>query len=699
MRTPEENQDVAGRNGFVWWVGVVEARNDPLKLGRCQVRIGGGWHSDNKMKLPTADLPWAIPSLPVNNVNPYAPKEGDMVFGFFLDGANAKEPVMVGVMPGIPLNANTNPQQAFTDPRTAAELAAAPVRPDEKKTNYPRKIDEPTTSRLARNDTDYPHAIIASKKSKKSNLFELDSPYAAKYPYDNVIESESGHVIEIDDTPDKERLHFYHRSGTYYEYRPDGTTQQKVVKDSYQAVDANKNVYVKGNYTVNVDGNLTFNVKGNIGMKAGGSISGTAGSSISWTAGSTFSAFAPASASMTAVGAASVTAGGMASMTAGGMASVTAGGAAAVTAGGAATFTAAGAATLSGSVVNIFGSPVGGAAGAAAAGAGAASAIGGASGAALASLSETMASIAGTASDLLHIDAQGLILGTPTLDSVIDPGAFGGQLGSAINEVGKCSVELSEAIDFQNALAIDIDNIASTELLPTGFDRFLTNAQNVGQSILDAAAKVDPESLVKDAAQDLWKATTGPFYVAGENISRNYDILTSGTATFKDQFKAAQAIIGQGSQLYGNITNLQNFSPEQLITQYSTSTFSNATSQFVSSLDKDSTLLNIKGDVKNLLGGYANNISQTFSDITLPMNDYINKITDNFKLSQQAAALEISQQIVDLRAKGFTEAEIKELIPNMTTESLKKFAREFEGAPATSNQIQDDYDNTGLIRT
>jgi DNA-binding transcriptional MerR regulator len=81
------------------------------------------------------------------------------------------------------------------------------------------------------------------------------------------------------------------------------------------------------------------------------------------------------------------------------------------------------------------------------------------------------------------------------------------------------------------------------------------------------------------------------------------------------------------------------------------------------------------------------------------MNDYINKITDNFKLSQQAAALEISQQIVDLRAKGFTEAEIKELIPNMTTESLKKFAREFEGAPATSNQIQDDYDNTGLIRT
>lgn len=699
MRNPEDNQDVAGRNGFVWWVGVVESRNDPLKLGRCQVRIGGGWHSDNKMKLPTADLPWAMPSLPVNNINPYAPKEGDMVFGFFLDGANAKEPVMIGVMPGIPLNANTNPQQAFTDPRTAAELAAAPVRPDEKKTNYPRKIDEPTTSRLARNDTDYPHTIIDSKKKKKSNLFELDSPYAAKYPYNNAMESESGHVIEIDDTPDKERLHFYHRSGTYYEYRPDGTTQQKVIKDSYQAVDANKNVYVKGNYTVNVDGNLTFNVKGNIGMKAGGSISGTAGSSISWTAGSTFSAFAPASASMTAGGAASMTAGGAASVTAGAAATMTAGGAASVIAGGAATFTAAGAATLSGSVVNIFGSPVGGAAGAAGAGAAAASAIGGASGAALAPLSESMAAIAGTAVDQLYLDPQGLILGTPSLDTVLSPGAFGGQLGRAIDEVGKCAVDLTEALDFQNALAFDIDNLASTAALPTGFDKFLTNAQNVGQSILDAAAKVDPANLVKDSAQDLWKATTGPFFTAGENISRNFEIITGGTASIKDQFKAAQAIIGQGTQLYGTVASLQNFSPDQLITQYSSDILSNASSQFASVLDKDSAVVSIKGDVKSVLGEYANNISQTFSDITLPMNDYINKITDNFKLSQQSAALDISQQIVDLRAKGFTEAEIKELIPDLTAESLKKFAKTFEGAPATSNVIQTDYDNTGLIRT
>ena len=44
---------------FVWWQGVVEDRNDPLKLGRCRVRILG-YHTDNKQDIPTATLPWPV---------------------------------------------------------------------------------------------------------------------------------------------------------------------------------------------------------------------------------------------------------------------------------------------------------------------------------------------------------------------------------------------------------------------------------------------------------------------------------------------------------------------------------------------------------------------------------------------------------------------------------------------------------------
>ena len=54
------------KDGFFWWVGVVEDRMDPLKIGRCRVRILG-YHLDNKAVLPTGDLPWALPIQPITS--------------------------------------------------------------------------------------------------------------------------------------------------------------------------------------------------------------------------------------------------------------------------------------------------------------------------------------------------------------------------------------------------------------------------------------------------------------------------------------------------------------------------------------------------------------------------------------------------------------------------------------------------------
>jgi hypothetical protein len=82
-------------------MGVVEDRNDPLQLGRCKVRIFG-YHQENADILPTADLPWARASLPLNNPTPKPPTEGTYVWGIFLDGDVAQEPLMIGQIPGIP---------------------------------------------------------------------------------------------------------------------------------------------------------------------------------------------------------------------------------------------------------------------------------------------------------------------------------------------------------------------------------------------------------------------------------------------------------------------------------------------------------------------------------------------------------------------------------------------------------------------
>jgi hypothetical protein len=91
----------AGLNGFVWWVGQIEDRADPLGIGRCRVRIFG-WHTDNKSMIPTESLPWAHPVFPLNNSKSFqSPELNEWVVGFFMDGESGQFPIMFGVLPGI----------------------------------------------------------------------------------------------------------------------------------------------------------------------------------------------------------------------------------------------------------------------------------------------------------------------------------------------------------------------------------------------------------------------------------------------------------------------------------------------------------------------------------------------------------------------------------------------------------------------
>jgi len=90
-----------------FYTGVVENRMDPLKLGRCQVRVVG-LHTDNKIDLPTFDLPWAHPMLPINSASmnglgwsPTGVVQGTWVIVIFMDEFQ-QQPVMIGTIGGIP---------------------------------------------------------------------------------------------------------------------------------------------------------------------------------------------------------------------------------------------------------------------------------------------------------------------------------------------------------------------------------------------------------------------------------------------------------------------------------------------------------------------------------------------------------------------------------------------------------------------
>ena len=116
-------QNFLGRDGFIWFTGVVEDRQDPDKLGRVRVRCVG-YHTDDKNKIPTADLPWSWVMMPtttssMNGIGQTPPLivEGSWVVGFWRDPDTMQEPVVMGTLPGIPEQFG-NSDVGFHDPRT-----------------------------------------------------------------------------------------------------------------------------------------------------------------------------------------------------------------------------------------------------------------------------------------------------------------------------------------------------------------------------------------------------------------------------------------------------------------------------------------------------------------------------------------------------------------------------------------------------
>ena len=76
------------------------------------------------------------------------------------------------------------------------------------------------------------------------------------YPFNKVTQTESGHVTETDDTPGSERVSFFHRSGSNYEYFPNGDVIHQNVRDNYIHVFRDNYVHLGGYSTVTIDKGL-----------------------------------------------------------------------------------------------------------------------------------------------------------------------------------------------------------------------------------------------------------------------------------------------------------------------------------------------------------------------------------------------------------------------------------------------------------
>jgi len=94
------------------------------------------------------------------------------------------------------------------------------------------------------------------------------TPYAAVYPFNHVYESESGHLVEIDDTPGKERLHWYHRAGTFTEFHPKGMRVDRTNSHRYNITMGNLESIVGGEEKKKLQGDYTLDLGGHLTMQS-----------------------------------------------------------------------------------------------------------------------------------------------------------------------------------------------------------------------------------------------------------------------------------------------------------------------------------------------------------------------------------------------------------------------------------------------
>ena len=269
-------QNFMGKDGFTWFVGVVEDRQDPQKIGRVRVRCLG-YHTEVHEDLKTEDLPWAHPMNPITSATisgigqtPLGPVEGTWVVGFFQDGTDAQTPIIMGTLPGVPTSLPTKDgDKGFQDRLNG---------------NFPKYTDEPDVNRLAVNNENNPHPTLTLRKADRDvavgvantdvttvvdDIVEADqspfwdepeTPYAATYPYNHVMETEGGHIKEFDDTVDNKRIHERHASGSGYEIFDDGTKITRVKQDNYEIVSNDEYCHIQGTARQTIDKGLRVKV-------------------------------------------------------------------------------------------------------------------------------------------------------------------------------------------------------------------------------------------------------------------------------------------------------------------------------------------------------------------------------------------------------------------------------------------------------
>ena len=176
-------------------------------------------------------------------------------------------------------SASPSKREAYTEDRSGNFSVNGFTDPEGK---YPLRdyMNEPDTNRLARGIID--NTCVKFKDTiRKTNIpvantsgtyDQPESAYNTVYPYNKVMESESGHVLEFDDSPDGERINLFHRKGTFIEIDPNGTQVNYIVGDGFWITERNGNIFINGTANLTVSGPMNILVQGDTNLEVCGQV-------------------------------------------------------------------------------------------------------------------------------------------------------------------------------------------------------------------------------------------------------------------------------------------------------------------------------------------------------------------------------------------------------------------------------------------
>lgn len=249
----------------LFFIGVVENNVDGRYEGRVQVRAFGVHGTIEQVA--TKDLPWAHLIHGSYDPNGNIPPLNSFVFGFFVDGRDAQQPMILGLIP--------TQMTEIIDP-TVSGWGVIPNGKSPARGSEPEDYGQPQNSKLARGENiDETYVLLQQLKRIKNvkNARGVDEEettwsepapeYNTRYPFNRVIETDA-HVIELDDTKDYERFMIYHKkNGSFVHIGPSGTTTHKASDDKYEMNEKAQHVYVGGKSNVTIVGDSRVYVQGN----------------------------------------------------------------------------------------------------------------------------------------------------------------------------------------------------------------------------------------------------------------------------------------------------------------------------------------------------------------------------------------------------------------------------------------------------